>query len=69
MEGMTYSFPSIATNQTDGAGNRFRLDYDVVFNNVPENVNPAGSYFISAGLAVYDSGSDEVRDQSDYFGP
>ena len=30
------------------------LTYDVVFNNVPENVKPSESYFASAGLSIFD---------------
>ena len=31
-----------------------RLGYDVVFNNVPENLLPGKSYFVSASLSIFD---------------
>ena len=37
-----------------GAINQVTLSYDVVFNNVPENVNASESYSASAGLSIFD---------------
>ena len=31
-----------------------RLGYDVVFNNIPENLPPGKSYFVSASLSIFD---------------
>ena len=31
-----------------------RLGYDVVFNNIPENMPPGKSYFVSASLSIFD---------------
>ena len=31
-----------------------RLGYDVVFNNVPENLLPGKTYFVSASLSIFD---------------
>ena len=60
MERMRYEFVSLASNEADGAGNRVKLDYDVVFNNVMQNIDKSEKYYITTGVTVTDGETDEV---------
>ena len=67
LDRMLYEIASAASSEADGAGNRIKLDYDVVFNNIMNNVKNSEQYFVTAGVAVYDATSDEVSKQSEVF--
>ena len=48
------------TNQSDGSGNRINIDYDVIFGNIKNNIHSGHTYYVSSGVAVYNS-NDEVN--------
>ena len=60
MDRMLYKIASASSSEADGAGNRIKLDYNVVFNNIMSNVKNSEQYFVTAGVAIYDATSDEV---------
>ena len=55
MERMKYDFNFLNSNQSDGIGNRISLDYDVIFSNIQNNIYENGKYYVSSGVAVYNS--------------
>ena len=59
MERVKYEFDYVNSNQTDGVGNRINLDYDVIFSNIQNNIYEGGKYYVSSGVAVYNT-QDEV---------
>ena len=60
LEKMLYNFDSVATGNAEGVGNRLVLDYDVAFNNIHENVDASGEYFVTSGVAIYNAAGDQV---------
>jgi hypothetical protein len=60
-ERIKHSFPSISNDNSEGLGNRLKLDYSIVFNNVPEHMQPVARYVTSAGVTVYDAITNGVR--------
>ena len=66
LEKMLYNFDSVATGNAEGVGNRLVLDYDVAFNNIHENVDASGEYFVTSGVAIYNAAGDQVYGQKSY---
>ena len=58
-ERVRYDFNYVNSNQSDGVGNRINIDYDVIFSNIQNNIYEDGKYYVSSGVAVYNS-EDEV---------
>jgi hypothetical protein len=61
-----HSFPAIANDKSEGLGNRIKLDYSIVFNNVAEHIQPIARYVTSAEVAVFDAITNEVRKHADW---
>ena len=56
----------VNSNQSDGVGNRINIDYDVIFSNIQNNIYEDGKYYVSSGVAVYNS-EDEVFHSLDAY--
>ena len=56
----------VNSNQSDGVGNRINIDYDVIFSNIQNNIYEDGKYYVTSGVAVYNS-EDEVLHSLDAY--
>ena len=60
LEKVYYNCPTISSGETDGVGNRLEMDCNIVFNNIPDNVDPEKPYYTSFGVAIYDTATEQV---------
>ena len=54
MERVKHNFQFVNTNQSDGVGNRIKVDFHMVFSNIMNNVLSSENLFLSSGVAFYD---------------